>query len=225
MPIEAVRRLAAAAQRRFAAASRPAGDKPAGPRPFPAMAPTLKHVCGALRGAGVPHALTGAPACWVYGAPETGIDWDLVVRPEDVERAAEALAAAGLRVERPPEGWLLKAWDGDVLVDVIHEPLGAPVAECLSRAREQRVLGMPLLVLDATDIVSSMLLSRSELFLEFERLLTVVRPIRERVDWPRVRAATAGSPYAAGFLALLDALDVIPAAPPTALRQGTADAA
>jgi len=62
VPIEAVRRLAAAAQRRFAAASRPAGDKPAGPRPFPEMAPTLKHACGALRGAGVAHALTGAPA-------------------------------------------------------------------------------------------------------------------------------------------------------------------
>jgi hypothetical protein len=84
---------------------------------------------------------------------------------------------------------------------------------------------MPLLVLDATDIVTSMLLSRSELFLEFERLLTGVRPIRERIDWPRVRAATAGSPYAAGFLALLDALGVIPAAGPTALRRGAADAA
>jgi hypothetical protein len=225
VPIELVRRLAAAAQRRFAAASRPVGDKPAGPRPFPEMAPTLKHACGALRGAGIPHALTGAPACWVYGAPELGIDWDLVVRPEDVARAAQALEAAGLRVERPPEGWLLKAWDGDVLVDVIHEPLGAPVAECLSRAREERVLGMPLLVLDATDIVTSMLLSRSELFLEFERLLTVVRPIRERVDWTRVRAATAASPYATGFLALLDALDVIPVVVPTHLRRGAADAA
>jgi hypothetical protein len=226
VPIEPIRRLAAAAQRRLGAASRPEGDKPAGPRPFPDMAPTLKHACAALRAAGVPHALTGAPACWVYGAPELGIDWDVVVRPEDVDRAAGALDAAGLRVERPPEGWLIKAWDGDVLVDVIHEPLGAPVEECLSRAREERVLGMPLMVLDPTDIVTSMLLSRSAQFLEFERLLAVIRPIRERIDWGRVRAATGGSPYAAGFLAMLDALGVTPAAaatlPAPALRRGAA---
>ena len=228
MPIEPVRRLAAAAQRRFAAASRPVGDKPAGPRPFPEMAPTLKHACAALRAAEVPHALTGAPACWVLGAPELGIDWDLVVPPQDLDRAAEALAAAGLRVERPPEGWLIKAWDGDVLLDVIFDPLGPSVDECLGRAREQRVLGMPLLVLDPTDIVTSMLLSRNELFLEFERLLTVVRPIREQIDWGRVRAATVSSPYATGFLALLDALGITPAAvvvSQPALRRGAADAA
>jgi hypothetical protein len=209
VPRELVRRLAAAAQRRLGAASRPEGDKPAGPRPFPEMAPTLKHASAALRAAGVEHALTGAPACWVYGAPELGIDWDVVVRPGDAARAAAALEGAGLRVERPPEGWLLKAWDGDVLVDVIFDPLGAPVEECLTRARRERVLGMPMLVLDPTDIVTSMLLARSELFLDYERLLQVVRPIREHVDWARVRAGTAASPYAAGFLGLLEALGVI----------------
>ena len=213
MPIEPLRRLAAAAQRRMNEAARPASDKPAGPRPFPDMAPTLKHACAALRAAGVPHALTGAPACWVYGASELGIDWDLVLPPDDRERAAEALEAAGLRVERPPEGWLMKAWDGDVLVDLISDPLGAPVAECLTRATEERVLGMPILVLDPTDILVSMLLARSELFLEYERLLQIARPIRERVDWERVRRATAGSPYAVGFLALLDALGVTARAP------------
>lgn len=209
MPTEPLRRLAAAAQRRLGAASRPTGDKPGGPRPFPEMASTLKHASAALRAAGIAHALTGAPGLWVYGAPEHGIDWDLVVLPEDVDRAVAALDAAGLRVERPPEGWLVKAWDGDVLVDLISDPLGAPVAECLSRAVEERVLGMPLLVLDPTDVVTSTLLARNERFLEFERLLAVVRPVRERVDWERVRRATAGSPYAAGFIALLEALGVV----------------
>jgi hypothetical protein len=214
MPVEPVRRVAAALQRRLGAASRPEGDKPSGPRPFPDMGASLKHACAALRDAGVAHALTGAPACWVYGASELGIDWDIVVPPEDVARAAEALDAAGIRVERPPEGWLLKAWDGDVLIDVIFDPLGASVRECLTRAREERVLGMPLLVLDPTDIMTSMLLARSELFLQYERLLQVARPIREHIDWGRVRRGTDGSPYAAGFLALLDALGVIPAAAP-----------
>jgi hypothetical protein len=212
VPLEPVRRLAAAAQRRFAAASRPGGDKPAGPRTFREMGPTLKHASAALREAGVPHALTGAPACWVHGGPEFGIDWDLVVPPGDVDAAAAALAGAGMRVERPPEGWLIKAWDGDVLVDVIFDPLGAPVDECLARARVERVLGMPVPVLDPTDVAISMLLSRSAAFLEFERLLAALRPIRERIDWDRVRSATAGSPYAVGFLTMVEALGIAPAA-------------
>ncbi len=212
MPRELVRRLAAAGQRRLGAASRPQGDKPSGPRPFPEMGPTLKHASAALRGADVPHALTGAPACWVYGGPDLGIDWDIVVPPARAGDARAALAAAGLRVESPPEGWLVKCWDGDVLVDVILDPLGPPVEECLERATPERVLGMPMLVLDPTDVVTSMLLARSEIFLQFERLLQVVRPIRERVDWDRVRAGTAGSPYAQGFLALAEALGV--ASPP-----------
>ena len=212
MPTEVLRRLAAAAQRRLGAASRPEGDKPAVARAFADMGPALKRAGAALRADGIAHALTGAPACWVYGAPEAGVDWDLVVRPADGARAARSLAAAGLRVERPPEGWLLKAWDADVLVDLIFEPLGAPVDDCLTRARSERVLGMPLLVLDLTDVVISMLLARNELFLDYERLLQVVRPVRERVDWSRVRRETAASPYAVGFLALLEALRVIPAA-------------
>jgi hypothetical protein len=210
MPREIVRRLAAAGQRRLGAASRPQLDKPSGPRPFADMGGTLKLASAALRGAGVPHALTGAPACWVFGASDTGIDWDMVIPPDHVDTAATALHDAGLRVERPPEGWLLKAWDGDVLVDVIFDPLGPPVEECLTRATTERVLGLPMRVLDPTDVVTSMLLARSELFLAYERLLQIVRPIREHIDWGAVRRGTAASPYAAGFLALVEALGVAP---------------
>lgn len=37
----------------------------------------------------------------------------------------------------------------------------------------------------------------------------VVRPLREQIDWDRVRKETAGSPYAEAFLVLLDRLDVV----------------
>ena len=29
-----------------------------------------------------------------------------------------------MRPEDPPEEWLVKAWDGDTLVDLIHHPEG-----------------------------------------------------------------------------------------------------
>ena len=47
-----------------------------------------------------------------------------MIRPDDVDRSLEALSGAGMRPERPPEEWLVKAWDGDTLVDLIYCPKG-----------------------------------------------------------------------------------------------------
>ena len=41
-----------------------------------------------------------------------------------LKKAAAALRAAGLRAEDPSDEWLVKAWDGDVLVDLIFSPEG-----------------------------------------------------------------------------------------------------
>ena len=76
-------------------------------------------------------------AVWAHGGPETEHDLDFFVKPEDAERALEALVEAGLRPEKPPEDWLYKAWDGDVLVDLIFETSGAPVDDRLLRARDR----------------------------------------------------------------------------------------
>ena len=76
-----------------------------------ALVDALKKAGGALQDAGVPFLLGGGLACWARGARETEHDVDLFVRPEHAERAVEVLGAAGMRIERPPEGWLLKAFD------------------------------------------------------------------------------------------------------------------
>ena len=44
------------------------------------------------------------------------VEYELLEPVVDMERALESCAAAGMRTETPPEGWLVKAWDGDVLV-------------------------------------------------------------------------------------------------------------
>jgi len=45
-----------------------------------------------------------------------------------------------MRPERPPEEWLLKAWDGDVLVDVIFETVEGEVTdEHIARGEELTV--------------------------------------------------------------------------------------
>ena len=49
----------------------------------------------------------------------------------------EGREEAGFRTEDPPEEWLYKAWDGEILVDIIFEPSGGPVdAAMFERAEE-----------------------------------------------------------------------------------------
>ena len=92
--------------------------------PFSELEDSLKKSAAALRGADVPFLLGGSLASWARGGPETRHDLDLMIKPEDVERAVAALEEAGMRFEDPPEEWLVKVWDGEILVDLIHHPEG-----------------------------------------------------------------------------------------------------
>jgi hypothetical protein len=58
-----------------------------------------------------------------------------------------------------------------------------------------------------------MLCAFDEHELDFSGALAIARALREQVDWRDVRERTAHSPYARGFMALLEALEIIAAAP------------
>ena len=63
--------------------------------------------------------------------------------PADAAAAQDALVAAGFRAEAVPEEWLLKAWDGDVLIDLIFRPAGGPVGDAdFARADELEVMAV-----------------------------------------------------------------------------------
>jgi predicted nucleotidyltransferase len=171
----------------------------------------LKRSVAALRDAEVQFLLGGSLACWARRAPEAYHDLDLMVRPEDAERALEALTAAGMRPERPPEEWLLKAYDGDVLVDLIFEPSGMLIDdEAFERADRMDVLSMSMPVMALEDVVSTKLRAMSEHAIRFEGLLQIARALREQIDWEQVRRRTQGSPFAAAFFVLLDGLGIVP---------------
>jgi predicted nucleotidyltransferase len=170
---------------------------------------TLKKAAAALRDSDVPFALGGSLAAWARGGPETHKDLDFMVREQDAERALEVLVQTGMQPERPPEGWLLKAWDDDVLVDLIYRVVDLPITdEVLERAEEMSVLSLNMRVLSLEDVISSKLLALTEHDLDFEPLLRIVRAVREQVDWQEVRARTGRSPYARAFFALLSELDL-----------------
>jgi predicted nucleotidyltransferase len=176
---------------------------------FSEMASTLKRAAAALREADVEFLLAGSLASWARGGPETRHDLDLIVRPDDAERGMAALEAAGLRREDPPEEWLLKAWDGEVLVDLIFSPTGVAVDEELfARADTLNVLSMELQVMSLEDLVVTKLLSITEHEVRFETLLAMMRALREQVPWERIRERTRESPFSRAFFVLCEDLGI-----------------
>lgn len=177
---------------------------------FDRIKESLKHSAATLRGADIPFVLGGGLAVWAQGGPPTGHDLDFMVREEDADRALEALEAAGLRGEKPPEGWLYKAWDGEVLVDLIFRPVGEPVDDALfERAVELEVNAVPMLVMSPEDVLVTKLRALSEHELDYERPLEFARALRERIDWDDVRERTGDSPYAKAFFTMIEELDVV----------------
>ena len=178
-------------------------------QPFERIEHALKRAIGALRDANVPFVLAGSLASWARGGPPTRHDLDLIVKPEDAERGLQALVDAGMKPERPVEEWLLKAWDGDVLVDLIFDPRGLVVDdELIERSEELHVLSTSIPVLALEDLLASKLHALDEHRLDFTPLLQIARALREQIDWPALRDRTRGSAYADAFFALVEGLGI-----------------
>jgi hypothetical protein len=172
----------------------------------------LKRSAAALRKADVPFLLGGSLASWARGGPESRHDLDLMIRPDDTDRALAALEEEGMRPERPPEDWLVKAWDGDTLVDLIFCPKGMVIDdEVIARGDEMSVLGMEIRVMALEDVLVTKLMAINEHALRFEGPLRMARALREQVDWHDVRSRTGSSPFARAFFVLLDGLGIVPA--------------
>ncbi len=160
-------------------------------QPFADIEHALKRSTAALLQAGIPFLLGGSLASWARGGPETRHDLDLMIKPEDAERALEALSEAGMRPERPPEDWLVKAWDGDTLVDLIYCPKGLPMDDdVFARGEQLSVLGMEIRVMALEDVMATKLMALTEHSLRYEGLLQIARALREQIDWQAVRSRT-----------------------------------
>ena len=179
---------------------------------FRGLLEAMKRAGGLLNEAGVPWVLGGGLACWARGGPETEHDVDFLIKPEDADRAQQAFAQAGLKTERPPEGWLVKAWVDDVLVDLIFEPQDGPVDDdLLALAEELEVYAMRMKVARLEDVLTQKVLAISEQQPDFSSVLELARSLREQVDWEEVRERTRDSPFAKAYFTLLEELEIVPA--------------
>jgi hypothetical protein len=165
----------------------------------------------ALREAELPYLLAGGLAIWARGGPERDHDLDFLVKAEDAERALQVLVDTGMSAERPPEDWLLKAYDENgVLVDLIFRPSETPVTdEMIERGDELEVMAIKVNVVSAGDVLVSKLLALREHELDYDTIVEMTRAVREQIDWPDVRARTDHSPFARAFFTLAEGLDLV----------------
>jgi hypothetical protein len=180
---------------------------------FNALIDTMKVTVAVLRDADVEFMLGGSMAAWARGGPEPDNDLDLMVRPDHAEAALEALAGAGMRVERPPEEWLYKAWHDEVLIDLIFCPSGLELTdEAFARGQTMSVMAVTMPVMALEDVLVTMLYALDEHALDYSRLVAITRALREQIDWSALRRRASGSPYAKAFMTLVEELEIAPGA-------------
>jgi hypothetical protein len=178
---------------------------------FEEMLDAMKVAAGALQQGEVPFVLGGGLAVWARGGPKSEHDVDFMIKQEDAERALEALDEAGLRTERPPEGWLYKAWhENGTLVDIIFAPTGGPITdETIDGSPLLEVAALRVHVFSLEDVMTGKLLAITEQEPEFGQLLSYARSLREQIDWDDVRDRTEASPFARAFFTLVEGLGIV----------------
>lgn len=144
-----------------------------------------------LTEAGVPHLVGGAYAYARYtGIERHTKDFDVFIRKEDFERAAQAFDAAGYRSELTFPHWLGKAYgNGEDFVDLIFSA-GNGVAKVDDRwfehAVKDQVFGVDTLLIPAEEMIWS-----KGLIMERERfdgadVAHVIRAVGDKLDWERL---------------------------------------
>ena len=173
----------------------------------------LKRTAVVLKRSGLPFALGGGYAAWARGGPEPDHDVDFVVADAHAQRVEEVLTEAGMRVEHPPEDWLVKVFSDGAMVDILFRIGGDPVEpELLERASDVEVLSVEMPVLTATDVVASKLLAMGEHDCDFSGELLVARALREQVDWEQLGRNVSGNDFAVAFLFLLRRMGIVDSA-------------
>src|SRR3954467_4739274 len=123
---------------------------------------TLKRAAYQLKEDEVPFCLAGGFAVYARGGDSVDHDIDFLIKEEDADRALASLAKAGFRGEVPPEGWLVKAFEDDRLIDLIYMPVQQPVTDAtLADTDEIAVNACHMPVLSATQLMIHKMLTWS----------------------------------------------------------------
>jgi len=129
-----------------------------------AFAVALARTIAVLAEAGVQFAILGGVASAGYGRARWTKDIDVFCRPEDADRALDALAEHGFDVERTNPSWIYKAFRDGVQVDVIFKAKGGLYFDESMASRTQFVslVGVEVPAVAPEDLIVMKALSHDE---------------------------------------------------------------
>jgi hypothetical protein len=143
-----------------------------------------------LRGNGVAFLVGGAYAFARYtGIVRETKDFDLFVRPADVDLTLEIFQRNGYRAQKTHSHWLAKAYDGENLIDIIYRA-GNGLCEVddswFARAANEEVLGIPTQVCAAEEMIWM-----KAYIMERERydgadIAHLLQSCAAKIDWPHL---------------------------------------
>jgi hypothetical protein len=148
-----------------------------------------RRVLDALEGASVDFLLGGAFAMRIItGIERDTKDFDLMLRPRDVERALAACREAGFRADYAFSHWIAKAHFGEHFIDLIYRAgngLCEVDDEWFAHAREAQVLGRTLRLCPPEEMIW-----QKAFVMERERydgadVLHLLRSTASTLDWER----------------------------------------
>jgi hypothetical protein len=132
----------------------------------PEQAELYRNALEMLNRSGVPYLVGGSYAFQYFaGISRSTKDFDIFVRPRDVQRVLDVLARSGFRTETAFTHWLAKAYHADKFIDVIFNS-GNGVAEVddewFAHAVSEEVLGVPVKLSPAEEMIwsKSMIMER-----------------------------------------------------------------
>jgi hypothetical protein len=125
----------------------------------PDKAELYRNVLEMLNRSGAPYMVGGTYAFQYYaGISRSTKDFDIFVRPRDVQRVLDVLTRSGFKTEMAFTHWLAKAYHGDKFIDVIFSS-GNGVAEVddewLAHAVSEDVLGVAVKLCPAEEMIWS----------------------------------------------------------------------
>jgi hypothetical protein len=149
-------------------------------------------ILDALTSASVEFMVGGAYALRVLAGIERDTkDFDLMLRPRDVERALEAARSAGFRADYAFTHWIAKVHLGDHFVDLIYRAgngLCDVDDQWFTNAPHAEVLGRPVRVCPAEEMMwqKSFIMERERF--DGADILHLLRRRAASLDWPRLLA-------------------------------------
>jgi hypothetical protein len=143
-----------------------------------------------LSDAAVPFLVGGSHAFLEYtGIVRNTKDFDLFLRRADVERAMEALRAAGYRTELTFPHWLGKAWQHDDFVDLVFcSGNGICTVDdgWFTHAVETQVLGMPVKIVPSEELVWQKAFVMERERFDGADIMHILRARGDTLDWDRL---------------------------------------